>query len=77
MARKEIHVVQEPNGGWRIERFDTDEVVGRFVTRGEAVEVARQLSGESGARLIVHEPGANEEEAPEAAYPYDRPLRKD
>lgn len=73
MARNEIHVIPEPNGGWRIEGFDSGDVFGTLVTRIEAVEIARRLCQQAGARLVVDEPEFDGEET----APYETPVRKE
>ena len=55
MARgKSHHVVPAPEGGWNVRRSGSALASGRFQTKIEAVDAAREISRNHGAELFIH-----------------------
>lgn len=54
MARKEHHIVPNPNGGWDIKRENAIKSSGHFDTKKEAIDRGRQISKNQGSELIIH-----------------------
>ena len=54
MARKEHHVVPNPDGGWDVKRNGAQRSSGHFETKEEAVNAGRQISQNQGTELVIH-----------------------
>ena len=54
MARKEHHVVPNPNGGWDVKRENAKRSSGHYDTKQEAMEAGRRMSINGGTELIPH-----------------------
>ena len=54
MARKEHHVVPNPDGGWDVMRENAKRSSGHYDTKQEAMEAGRRMSINQGAELIPH-----------------------
>lgn len=54
MARKERHVVPNPNGGWDSKRENAERSSKHFETKKEAMEWSREKSKEEKSELIPH-----------------------
>lgn len=54
MARKERHVVSNPDGGWDSKREKAERASKHFDTKKEAMDWSRQKSKSEGSELIPH-----------------------
>ena len=54
MPGKTHHVVPNPKGGWDIKRGGAPRSSGRFDTKREAVNRAREISRNQRTELIIH-----------------------
>tara|TARA_R110002072_G_scaffold249366_1_gene408304 strand:- start:1078 stop:1311 length:234 start_codon:yes stop_codon:yes gene_type:complete len=54
MARKERHVVANPDGGWDSKREKAERASKHFETKKEAKDWSRQKSSSEGSELIPH-----------------------
>ena len=54
MARKEHHVVPNPNGGWDVKREDSKRASAHTDTKKEAVDIGRSISRNQNTELIIH-----------------------
>ncbi len=54
MARKEHHIVPNPNGGWDVKRENADRSSGHFDTKEEAIREGREISRNQGTEFVIH-----------------------
>ena len=54
MARKEHHVVPNPNGGWDVKREDASRASLHADTKREAVERGREISRNQNSEFVIH-----------------------
>jgi uncharacterized protein YdaT len=54
MARKEWHVVSNPDGGWDVKKPHAMRASIHSETKSEAVDRARKLCKKEGAELVIH-----------------------
>lgn len=54
MARKEHHVVPNPDGGWDVKRNDAQRASRHFDTKREAVDWGRDVSKRQETEFIPH-----------------------
>jgi hypothetical protein len=54
MARKERHVVHNPEGGWDVKKPHADRASSHFNTQNEAIASAREICMNQGAECIIH-----------------------
>jgi hypothetical protein len=54
MARKERHVVHNPDGGWDSKKNNAQRVSRHFETKEDAMVWSKQKSKEEGSELIPH-----------------------
>ena len=54
MARKEHHIVPNPNGGWDVKRENAKRSSGHYETKKEAMDAGRRMSIHQGTELIPH-----------------------
>lgn len=54
MSRKQTHVVPNPDGGWDIKQSGGQRSSGHFDTKRDAVSRAREISGNQGNELVIH-----------------------
>lgn len=54
MARKEHHVVPNPEGGWDVKRENAKRSSGHYDTKQEAMEAGRRMSINQKTELIPH-----------------------
>ncbi len=54
MARKEHHVVPDPDSGWNIRRNGSKRSSRHFDRKQDAVDRARELSQNQNTELIIH-----------------------
>lgn len=52
--RKTHHVVPNSSGGWIVKKGGSKRVSGKFRTKKDAVDAARQISRNQGSELIIH-----------------------
>lgn len=51
---KMIHVVPNPNGGWKIKEDNAQRSSGNFDTQKEAIDRARQIAINKRLELVIH-----------------------
>src|SRR5262245_9652907 len=56
MAKKDIHVVPYPQGGWATGREVTDRVGSRQATQPEAADAARTRAQQDRVAVVIHRP---------------------
>lgn len=54
---KTIHVVPNPNGGWKVTQENAQRSSGNFNTQQEAFERARQIAQNNGQEVAIHGTG--------------------
>jgi hypothetical protein len=54
MAKKSIHVVPDPNGGWSVKEGGASRASKRFDTQQDATTYARNKSKDQGAEFVIH-----------------------
>lgn len=54
MARKEIHVVPNSNGGWDSKRENAERASKHFETKEDAMQWSKERAKQVGAELIPH-----------------------
>lgn len=54
MARKERHVVPNPDGGWDSKKNNAQRASKHFETKKEAMKWSREKAKEEGSELIPH-----------------------
>jgi hypothetical protein len=54
MARKEWHVVSNPDGGWDVKKAHAMRASIHAKTKSEAVDRARKLCKKERAELVIH-----------------------
>ena len=54
MARKEHHIVPNPDGGWDVKRENAKRSSGHYETKKEAMDAGRRMSIHQGTELIPH-----------------------
>lgn len=54
MAKKPIHVVPNPDGGWNSKREGASRASGHFDTQKEAIEAARETARRDKTELSIH-----------------------
>jgi Uncharacterized protein conserved in bacteria (DUF2188) len=48
------HVVPKPEGGWAVKMEGTAEAIKVFATKGDAVELAREISHKQSTGIVIH-----------------------
>lgn len=54
MARKERHVVSNPNGGWDSKKNNAERASKHFDTKKEAMDWSKEKAKQEGSELIPH-----------------------
>ncbi len=54
MARKEHHVVPNPNGGWDVKRNNAERASIHTDTKQAAIDLGRTISQNQGTEFIIH-----------------------
>jgi uncharacterized protein YdaT len=54
MAKKDIHVVTHPEGGWATRREGASRVSSRHRTQREAIEDARDHARDEHVEVVIH-----------------------
>ena len=54
MARKEHHIVPNPNGGWDVKKGGAERANKHFDKKADAIKYGRQLSKNQKSELIIH-----------------------
>lgn len=54
MAKRNIHVVPHPEGGWQTKRAGAERAGSRHETKHEAMDQGRQTAIREGVELVIH-----------------------
>lgn len=54
MAKKQQHVVPDPDGGWNVKKAGAKRATKHFNTKKEAVDYGKEVSENQGAELVKH-----------------------
>ena len=54
MARKERHVVKNPDGGWDVKKPHSERASSHTDTKAEAVDHAREICINENAECVIH-----------------------
>lgn len=52
--KKNVHVVQHPDGGWAARRENSERVSSRHSTQAAAIDAGREIARNNGVDLITH-----------------------
>lgn len=53
---KNQHVTPHPAGGWQVIGANNDRATRRTDTQSQAIDIARQISGNQQSELVIHRP---------------------
>lgn len=53
-AKRDVHVVRHPNGGWSTKKEGAGRAGGRHATQGAAIEAAREQARRERVEVVIH-----------------------
>lgn len=53
---KSQHVTPHPDGGWQVKGAGNSRATARTKTQADAIRIARTISQNQGAELVIHRP---------------------